>query len=498
MMKNPSIEGELIKVFISYTHDSHIHDSRVLEVSRRMREAGFDSDIDQYHANQSWPAWMEERLEWADYIIVICTATYLRRWQNDEEPGVGLGAQWESFLTRQILYESPGRNHKVVPVVFEESDLANIPRPLRDVTRVVLGADLGRFEHLRKRLLNLAPAEMPPIMTSLAPIALAKGFFDRSPMAAQSDSDQSSSGDFDHNQLGLREEMENIIPNLFPVIFPKYINTAKIALKRDVSFVDRFGEISLTINPNSKPPSNFLMEYGTVYTFEEHSSPIWAELFRTGALKEKGRFLASQWADSPVFAEKTRFIKLLNRCLHEVCQNNGTSFEITHSKDMHCYLFAAHAGKRKGWIRAMAIKIAAQRTVFKAILDKLSSDPNAIQHWQHEAFRHKFLRFGDEWYLNLVPFWAFTCDDTSSPSRWQKKSSSNMRKPERNRAVLGHVLFWASILCKEADLLHKKEGFQILRPVSIPVSPSIKDSDWSGIARDDERKQLENDMDILL
>jgi hypothetical protein len=51
--------AEAIKVFVSYTHDSLAHSRRVLDLSNALRLAGFDCDIDQYHANQDWPIWME-------------------------------------------------------------------------------------------------------------------------------------------------------------------------------------------------------------------------------------------------------------------------------------------------------------------------------------------------------------------------------------------------------------------------------------------------------
>jgi|SRR5438093_10797243 len=103
-------EGSAPTVFISYTHDSPAHSRRVLELSNWLRGEGFDCDIDQYHANQDWPAWMERKIEYSDFVLVICTPIYLRRWRNNERPGVGLGAQWESLLTRQHLYLAPGFN----------------------------------------------------------------------------------------------------------------------------------------------------------------------------------------------------------------------------------------------------------------------------------------------------------------------------------------------------------------------------------------------------
>ena len=49
---------------------------------------------------------MERTIASSKFVLVVCTAIYLRRWNNDEKPGVGLGAQWESLLTRQHLTDT--------------------------------------------------------------------------------------------------------------------------------------------------------------------------------------------------------------------------------------------------------------------------------------------------------------------------------------------------------------------------------------------------------
>ena len=199
-----------IKVFVSYTHASTIHSKQVLDLSNALRQAGFDCDIDQYHANQSWPAWMERAIASSKFVLVVCTPTYLRRWNNDEKPGVGLGAQWESLLTRQHLYSSPGTNNKFVPVVFETKDVSSIPTPLADVTRIDLSQADG-FKQLCCRLLDIPPAQKPPIRTSLAPVSLADGFF--------SGENRGAAPQEDH-PLGLRDQQETLFSNLFPVAFP--------------------------------------------------------------------------------------------------------------------------------------------------------------------------------------------------------------------------------------------------------------------------------------
>jgi len=482
----------ITKVFISYTQESVEHSTRALALSNSLRGLGFDSDIDQYHVNERWPSWMEERLEWADFVLVICTETYLRRWKNDENPGVGLGAQWESRLTQQYLYESPQRNDKFVPVVFEEVDLRFVPKPLADVTRVVVGPQLEFLDRLRSRLLGVPPAEMPPIRTSLAPIAIAEGFFQR----------PSFSGEFqfEPQEIGLHNEQESIASNLFPVLFPETINSAKIIVKRGsrTEFESRLKKAWEKLGNPGNPPSDVFVDYGIVYTFQSFDQPLWKELFANKTLVNSVPVKASKWAESAVMGDKSKFIKLLNRCLQHLCENNGTLYRMEYSKKMKCHLFAVKMGTREGTLKALAIKKHGDRTIYQAIPDKKSDDPNAIQHWKHEAFRHKFMRFGQKWYFILIPFWAFTCDGVNSPSKWQKKSSSNMRKPEKNRAVLGHVLFWASVLCREPDLLQSGDGFRIQRPIGLSLAPSIKDAEWVKIAKSDEQKEMSADMEVLL
>lgn len=482
----------IAKVFISYTQESDEHSRRALALSNALRELDFESDIDQYHVNERWPSWMEERIEWANFVLVICTETYLRRWKNGEKHGIGLGAQWESLLTKQYLYESPQRNDKFIPVVFESADLKFIPKPLADVTRVVVGLQLESLDRLRSRLLGIPPAEMPPIRTSLAPIAVAEGFFQKPSLSGEFQ--------FDPLEIGLHHESESIASNLFPVAFPETIYFAKIGVKRGskIEFFSRIKKAWEKLGNSERLPSDFFVDYGIVYTFQSFEQPLWQELFTNKTLINPDHFKASKWAESAVMGDRSKFIKLLNRCLQHLCENNGTPYQMAYSPRMKCHLFAVKAGMREGTLKTLALKKYGNRTIYQAICDKKSDDSNGIQHWKHEAFRHKFMCFGQKWYFVLIPFWAFTCDGVNSPSKWQKKSSFNMRKPEKNRAVLGHVLFWASVLCREPDLIESGEGFQIQRPIGLFMSPSIKDADWVKLAKSDEQKEINMDMEVLL
>jgi hypothetical protein len=484
----PSEPSGTVTVFVSYTHDSPAHSKRVLDLSNALRQVGFDCDLDQYHANQDWPAWMESSIENSKFVLVVCTPTYLQRWKNKEKPGVGLGAQWESLLTRQHLYFSPGQNDKFIPVVFEAQDLASIPTPLTNVTRIDLSQSDG-FNRLRCRLLNIAPAEKPPIRTSLAPVSVADGFF-------TAKHPTSSRREFD--AFGLRNEQESLFSNLFPVRFPPMIQMARLSLKRKVKIADHFSAVWKKAAGFGDPPVDFWVEKKVLYTFRPFTEKFWQAIIASKAIHPLNPIPTSALADSKLMADKNLFIKLLNRCLDQLCASHEMAHKLVWSREMRCHLFVAAPGKKRGRIKVKAITKQGQREVYKAIRNKLASDPNAIQHWQHQAFRHFFVRFGGQWYLQVIPFWAFTSDGQRTPSRWQKTSSANMRRPERNRAVLGHVAFWAAILCREDDLLRANQMFQIYYPSKLSVSPSISDKEWIRITKAADKTTLQADLNLDL
>ena len=96
------------RVFISYSHDSPAHQARILALSDRLNDDGIDSIIDQYEQSpeEGWPLWCEKQVEQADFVLVACTETYLRRYRKEEVAGKGLGVTWEGHIITQELYDA--------------------------------------------------------------------------------------------------------------------------------------------------------------------------------------------------------------------------------------------------------------------------------------------------------------------------------------------------------------------------------------------------------
>jgi SEFIR domain-containing protein len=116
------LSDSIPRVFISYSHDSLDHKNRVLGLSERLRQDGLETSLDQYVRGtppQKWHRWMLDQLDWADFVLVICTETYYRRFRGREEPGKGKGADWEGALITQEIHDARSATTKFVPVIFE-------------------------------------------------------------------------------------------------------------------------------------------------------------------------------------------------------------------------------------------------------------------------------------------------------------------------------------------------------------------------------------------
>jgi hypothetical protein len=73
---------------------------------------------------------MEDRLEWTQFVLVICTETYRRRFLGREQPNKGKGVDWEgSLITLEMCYARSDTS-KFAPVLFDPEDKRFIPKQL--------------------------------------------------------------------------------------------------------------------------------------------------------------------------------------------------------------------------------------------------------------------------------------------------------------------------------------------------------------------------------
>jgi hypothetical protein len=161
-----NIESAPPKVFISYSYDSEEHMDRVLILSDRLRGDGIDCNIDQYEQSpeKGWYRWMMEEIEKADFVLMICTPQYIRRFRGNEEDGIGMGVTWEGSIITHELYSQSGKNSKYIPILFSTQDRDSIPNILRSTSKYTLDNPKG-YELLYRRLTNQHETPAPPLGT---------------------------------------------------------------------------------------------------------------------------------------------------------------------------------------------------------------------------------------------------------------------------------------------------------------------------------------------
>jgi hypothetical protein len=147
-----------VKVFISYAQDRQnpTHADKVRAMAERLKSLAVDVliDLDDIDPEVGWLNWMENQLRAADVVLLVCSETYIRRF-NNEETGSSYGVRWEGILIRNLIGVAKEQLSKYVPVLFEGGDLRHIPLPLQDRSRYQLktfSADDPEFVKLVKRL----------------------------------------------------------------------------------------------------------------------------------------------------------------------------------------------------------------------------------------------------------------------------------------------------------------------------------------------------------
>ncbi len=152
------------RVFISYSHDSDELKQSVLGLANRLRDGGVDAWLDQYvpAPPEGWPRWMDAEIKKADYVLLVCTETYLRRVSMDEEPGKGHGVLWESHLICQHIFNAGTVNSKFIPVLPSGGKSAHVPTPLGSVQRYYPFLDAG-YEELYRRLTGQPAIQVPAL-----------------------------------------------------------------------------------------------------------------------------------------------------------------------------------------------------------------------------------------------------------------------------------------------------------------------------------------------
>ena len=143
-----------VSAFISYSLDSTEHEAKVFKFTNRLIGDDIDAIIDKFEPapEDGWPAWMQRNIIAADFVLMICTATYRLRAENNEVADKGHGVLFEATIISNLLYAAKMKNKKMIPILFEGSSSDDVPVVVASYTRHNVSTDagyLGLLRHLK-------------------------------------------------------------------------------------------------------------------------------------------------------------------------------------------------------------------------------------------------------------------------------------------------------------------------------------------------------------
>jgi hypothetical protein len=117
---------------------------------------------------------------------MVCTETYHRRVNGDEEHGKGSGVVWEAWIIRQLLYDAGAVGAKFVPVLFSDASSEQIPTPIKGGTHYLVDTEYG-YEDLYRRLTG-QPRLLRPALGTIRPLPTRRRQWSEGSMEAASSS----------------------------------------------------------------------------------------------------------------------------------------------------------------------------------------------------------------------------------------------------------------------------------------------------------------------
>ncbi len=136
-----------------------------------------------------------------------------------------------------------------------------------------------------------------------------------------------------------------------------------------------------------------------------------------------------------------QYVDLINQLLGKHLKKEG----IVYNSEFRRNYFPKGDGESKEFKRSW-YNTRTQRKAPQRIVCKYYEYGNS-RFWRHLAANLKFQKFGNAWFLQIIPMYFFTGDGIS-PYNSDKVGSFTTRKKaqETNSHVLNHVLFWANAL----------------------------------------------------
>jgi hypothetical protein len=217
---------------------------------------------------------------------------------------------------------------------------------------------------------------------------------------------------------------------------------------------------------------------GQILSFRPLREPPWSKVCDQRTVRAQD---AADWALSDDPDRRRQFVRLLNLCLRAKCRSQGLRYHA--ELGYHFFPATQDLSPRKHAYRSLQRDT--DRTVFEAYLRKGTEE---VRFCRHRAFEGRFVRYGEDWYLEISPTYLFTRDGKEQAC-FHAENLSAIKRFEGNRAVLGQVVMWLAFLTEQTTLFQAAYPYLTFAKLSpFPIDCGLDDNDW--LTRDKEMQAV--------
>jgi uncharacterized protein DUF4365 len=232
-----------------------------------------------------------------------------------------------------------------------------------------------------------------------------------------------------------------------------------------------------------------------IISFHDLREPPWPQFCDRGTAEP---FDASDWLTAEDRERQDAIAQLLYHCLTGKLTSD---YPVRRDRGRECYYFIRTKDLRPRRFSYLSVKRFTKRTVFQAYPSR--ENPTMVAYYRHSAMQGHFRRYGDAWYLEIVPTYFFTTDGTTPHPTYEPKLKG-IKAQELNNAVCNQVVMWAFMLRDRDPGLFRFEPYPFLhfgQLLEFEIGTGLDDARWLpyqadiGVSKADDTLELFDDED---
>lgn len=233
-----------------------------------------------------------------------------------------------------------------------------------------------------------------------------------------------------------------------------------------------------------KADGEWVLTEKSIMSFHNLREKPWDIFCERGSVEA---FDVDEWAYTEDENKQRHFVQLLNKCLNTKLRASAASYR--RESDCYCVWATRDLTRRIFTYRSRRQKTS--RETFGPYESKRTE--GRIAYYRHSAFEGRFLRFNEQWYLQINPTYVFTTNGYNE-SKYAGERLAGIKRLEKNDAVLGQLITWTRFLTQPPTFFKPEYPFlKFGKLVTFDCEHHIDDKAWL-LRRDPDTEGMEKDI----